>query len=67
MTKHPERLTGRHFPKPVPEKKVRRCIVCSQSKVNPRKRKESRFMCAECGVGLCIHPCFEVYHTNEKF
>ncbi|XP_050499979.1 piggyBac transposable element-derived protein 4-like, partial [Diabrotica virgifera virgifera] len=29
-SKH-QRLTGRHFPAMVPNKKVRRCIVCSQS------------------------------------
>jgi hypothetical protein len=24
-------------------------------------------MCAKCNVGLCVHPCFEKYHTLLNF
>ncbi|KAJ8965943.1 hypothetical protein NQ317_004828 [Molorchus minor] len=37
MTKNPERLTGRHFSALVPHNKVRRCIVCSQTKLQAKK------------------------------
>ncbi|KAJ8976675.1 hypothetical protein NQ317_004758 [Molorchus minor] len=67
MTKNPERLTGRHFPALVPHNKVRRCIVCSQTKLQAKKRSESRYMCGKCNVGLCVQPCFEVYHTKQTF
>jgi len=65
----PMRLTDRHFPSTVPptSKKAnpqRRCFVCQKLK---NKRKDTTFMCKECDVGLCPAPCFEVYHTNNKF
>jgi len=69
----PLRLTGRHFPKYVPAsaKKInaqRVCIVCSSQTENGKKvRKETRYQCVECDVGLCAAPCFEVYHTNRHF
>ncbi|XP_031338615.1 piggyBac transposable element-derived protein 4-like [Photinus pyralis] len=66
------RLTGRHFPVLVPDtpkskNPLRRCIVCSQTKLAPKKRKESRYMCKDCDVGLCVVPCFATYHTMSKF
>jgi len=65
----PERLQGRHFPSIVPptskkSKPQRRCLVC-QNKHN--KRKDTTYMCIKCDVGLCPVPCFEIYHTQEKF
>lgn len=68
----PLRLTERHFPSIVPptEKKTnptRVCNVCSQTELGQRKRRQSRYMCKECNVGLCVAPCFEVYHTKNKF
>jgi hypothetical protein len=51
------RLTERHFPSLVPpmakkEDAMRKCIVCTQTNVGQRKRKESRVMCRQCDVGL---------------
>lgn len=69
----PERLTGRHFPKLIPssEKKsnpTRRCKVCFSKKVNDKPvRKETRYYCRECDAGLCAAPCFEIYHSREKY
>lgn len=69
---NPMRLTERHFPVLVPQtkkgsKSQRRCHVCSHTKLGPKRRKESRFMCAECSVGLCVHPCFQQFHTLKKY
>lgn len=71
-SENPLRLTERHFPTIVPptEKKqapTRVCTVCSQSNLHPRKRKESRYMCSNCEVALCVHPCFGIYHTILNF
>ena len=69
----PLRLTRRHFPTYVPAtaKKVnaqRVCAVCSSREVDGKKiRKESRFQCTDCDVGLCAAPCFHIYHTVRKF
>ena len=57
-----------HFPSPVSETAVqgwnipRRCHVCAMMK---RWRKDTRFMWTQCGVALCIHPCFTEYHTRR--
>lgn len=57
------RLVERHFPQLVPEttKKnaTRRCTVCASAKA----RKETRYYCPKCDVGLCVVGCFEKYHT----
>ncbi|CAH1997339.1 unnamed protein product [Acanthoscelides obtectus] len=67
------RLQNRHFPVSVPRKpgstKVgsRRCWVCSHTKQKQAKRKESSYMCPECDVGLCVVPCYKIYHTEATF
>ena len=63
----PLRLTERHFIGTIPgtEKNVkpsRRCVVCSENKV----RSETRYMCIDCKVGLCVVHCF-MYYTKENF
>lgn len=67
---HPLRLTARHFvskvPKPDERKSrpaVRRCVVCSKK----GKRSDTTYQCSVCDVGLCVLPCFETYHTKNKF
>lgn len=59
------RLLERHFPDIIPPttkaKPTKRCVVCTTS----NNRKESRYWCEECGVGLCPAPCFRIYHTND--
>jgi hypothetical protein len=57
----PRRLTERHFPVPVPPtpnkaKPARICHVCANTTKKPQKRKDTKFMCAECDVSSCLHP-----------
>lgn len=59
------RITNQHFPRRIQQtgKKVnptRRCFVCSRK----GKRRESVYWCELCGIGLCVTPCFEIYHTT---
>lgn len=72
-TPSPLRLTGRHFPESIPatEKKktpTRQCIVCSSKRdeKGKRVRRESRYFCPDCDVGLCVAPCFRLYHTKAN-
>ena len=64
LVERPSRLIGRHFPKRCPptEKKARpqrRCAQCQKDK----KRSDTKYWCEDCGVGLCVDPCFELWHT----
>lgn len=64
----PIRLTARHSPSIIPSKRrkvLQVCIMCSKGK--EKKRKESRYMCSVCNVGLCVVPCFEVYHAQRQY
>ncbi|XP_025196777.1 piggyBac transposable element-derived protein 4-like [Melanaphis sacchari] len=38
----------------------RRCALCNKN----QKRKDTKYLCKECGVGLCAVPCFEIYHKK---
>jgi len=69
-----ERLIGRHFLEYVPptQKKMeptRMCVVCcSRRKPDGKKvRKETRYHCPDCDVGLCVVPCFKDYHTKTYY
>ena len=71
---NPERLTGRHFADYIPPtaKKAaptRMCdVCCSKRDRNGKKvRKETRFHCPDCDVGLCVVPCFKIYHTQHLY
>lgn len=68
----PLRLTQRHFPSYIPptEKKeypTRQCHVCRHSTRRERARRESRYMCEDCDIPLCVTPCFREYHTLKNF
>lgn len=70
----PLRLIERHFPEHVPptEKKAapcRYCAVCcsKRDEKGKKKRKETRYYCRHCNVGLCAVPCFMLYHTQLNF
>lgn len=69
----PNRLKGRYFPQLVPpvsgekQNSQRICYVCKHSEIHPKKRRDSRYFCPHCNVGLCIVPCFELFHTLKKF
>ena len=46
-----------------PEKgKERRCRVCQMN----NKSKKSVYFCKKCDCGLCVVPCFELWHTKTK-
>ena len=53
-----------HFPSPVANKARRRCHVCSLS---IGKRKDSYYQCKDCDKGLCIYPCFMLFHSYADF
>jgi hypothetical protein len=62
------RLKERHFIHKVPSsgKKLfpqRRCVVCTKHK----RKKDTRYCCLQCDVGLCLEECFEAYHTKLNF
>lgn len=67
------RLIEKHFPNPVPQtaaqgsRTQRRCHVCATAQREKKKRSDTRFMCKECDVALCVYPCFEKFHTIKKF
>jgi hypothetical protein len=68
------RLSARHFPEKIPPTEnsstpQRRCKVCSsKSKTISGKalRKDTRYYCKECNVGLCFPECFRIYHTRAN-
>ncbi|GFV45451.1 piggyBac transposable element-derived protein 4 [Trichonephila clavipes] len=71
---NPARLSGRHFishipPTPAKIKSTRQCkVCCSKRDANGKKRrKETRYWCKDCGVGLCLEKCFQLYHTKLKY
>ena len=62
----PLRLTERPFPDFIPptEKKsapTRCCAVCrnQRDEKGKKRRKETRYYCQPCNVGLCAVPCFK--------
>ena len=63
------RLISTHFPSkyinPTGKRQNgrRKCVVCRKHK----KRTETQFECKDCKVGLCIEPCFKLYHTKENY
>ena len=53
----------RHFPDFLPlnesgKKKERRCKVCYDRGIV----KKTSYFCPDCDVGLCVAPCFRVFH-----
>ena len=73
-TPNPLRLTARHFASHIPPNDVkkdprRQCAVCcsKRNENGKRVRKETRIWCKDCEVGLCLEPCFEIYHTKKNF
>ena len=71
---NPACLTERHFishipPTPAKREPTRQCkVCCSKKDKNGKKiRKETRFFCSDCGVGLCLEKCFQLYHTRLNY
>ncbi|CAF4700965.1 unnamed protein product [Rotaria sp. Silwood2] len=66
------RLTDRQFPSLVPETtnrqtRQRKCVVCAHTSRIPRKRTDSRYMCKDCDVALCVVGCFQKFHNLLHF
>lgn len=69
------RTSARHFPSKIPptpgkERPQKYCRVCSdkgKKESGKRVRKDSRWWCAECKVGLCVPQCFEIFHTRVNY
>lgn len=40
--------------------------MCTSSALNPRKRKDSQYMCSDCDVWLCVIPYSKQFHTQKK-
>ncbi|XP_069684289.1 uncharacterized protein [Periplaneta americana] len=53
--------TGAHMPLKLPSS--RRCRLCS-TKAHP---KRTRFQCSSCLVGLCVTPCFQLFHLRSTY
>jgi hypothetical protein len=57
--KHAHALASEHFSMHADTQ--RDCRVCSSQ---PHNRKQTRFVCAACGVHLCVGDCFAQYHSH---
>ncbi len=42
------------------------CIVCSD-RARSKGRRQTKYRCSQCGVGLCAVPCNERYHTLKNY
>lgn len=74
-----DRLQGRHFPTKISgngngKAYPKSCIVCSKAERDNQpgqKRKHAghttSYSCKQCGVALCIVPCFELFHTKQEY
>ena len=66
---NPLRLFERHFisiyPNRCSKKKYPQvnCVRCYPMK----KRKDTRYWCSKCGLGLCLLEYFEVFHTKLNY
>ncbi|XP_021340938.1 piggyBac transposable element-derived protein 4-like [Mizuhopecten yessoensis] len=69
------RLTGRHFPAFIPAKQgakrarpLRNCVAYNvKGAGDNHKRKQTSYMCVDCGVALCVPDCFSTYHTYTNY
>ncbi len=42
------------------------CVVCSDRAFS-KGRRQTKYRCGQCGVGLCAVPCNEMYHTLKNY
>ena len=76
-----QRLTGRHFIQKIIVDRQKTCISQSckdcvhvehkEDKRNGVEHKcpehESSYECRDCGVTLCVGPCFYIYHNYKDY
>lgn len=65
---NPLRLIERHFISIYPSTRKKSspqisCVRCRARGI----RKDTRYMCIDCGVGLCLEKCFRAYHTLQDY
>ncbi|XP_062404862.1 zinc finger protein 493-like isoform X3 [Sardina pilchardus] len=60
----PQRLTERHFLYKADDHPD--CVVCSD-RTRPKGRRQTKYRCRQCGVGVCVVPCNERYHTKKHY
>ena len=73
-------LHERHFPSPIGKTSTKsgskKCSVCNFGKKTIISKgyhgvklpwKLTSYMCHSCNIPICIHPCFELYHTKENY
>lgn len=58
-----------HYLEPVPATEkdkyaMKRCRMCSKNKIT----KKSRYHCQKCpsSPGICVHPCFKLWHDDKE-
>jgi hypothetical protein len=56
------RLEGKQYTHWLAKGKTRPCRVCQLQK----KRKRTAYFCEKCDTGLCVVPCFQVWHSRTK-
>ncbi|XP_070565578.1 piggyBac transposable element-derived protein 4-like [Ptychodera flava] len=71
------RLDERHFPSPIPPRPgckkqhpLRQCVVHRdyyRKHEDGKRPPETRLWCRKCEVALCVHPCFEIYHSRRNY
>lgn len=73
---NPPRLTEKHFLSSLPrtpneiakgvKNNFRVCAICPSTATAGQKRKRSvtQYWCEDCGVALCVVPCFKKYHSQ---
>jgi hypothetical protein len=57
---HSTRPAAGHWPKHTHKK--RKCVVCTRGRAGG---SQSEIECEQCGVHLCLAPCFKQYHTEK--
>uniref|UniRef100_A0A8C1TF10 PiggyBac transposable element-derived protein domain-containing protein n=1 Tax=Cyprinus carpio TaxID=7962 RepID=A0A8C1TF10_CYPCA len=60
----PQRLTERHWLCIADDRPD--CVVCSD-RARSKGRRQTKYRCSQCGVGLCAVPCNERYHTLKNY
>jgi hypothetical protein len=60
----PQRLTERHWLDEADDRPD--CVVCSD-RSRPKGRRQTKFRCRVCDIGLCAIPCNERYHTHLDY
>jgi hypothetical protein len=76
LLENPMRHTAQHFPSLIQDystehtsvrRRRRKCHVSYSTTTAPKKQTKTTYECVQCNVGLCLIPCFQLYHTLKNF